>query len=117
MIFLFNEIVIGYESFYKKPKPSNGPCIDSLERMLATTKGSMFHCLGCDKVQRVCPSEISCQAMIDDIYRNCDEVTLPRRHFYFDPPVSKIIIDKENFKMKLNLNHRINSFQMENKYI
>ena len=88
-LFLLNTNVLGYKSSYKKPKLSNGPCIDSLETMQAITEGSEFHCLGCNTVQPTCPSEINCQAMIDNIYRNCDQVNLPRRYFHFDPPVSK----------------------------
>lgn len=74
---------------YKKPIPSNGPCIDSIERLEKATIDTTFECLGCYEVtQSICPSGIlNCQMMIDDIYRNCDKVNIPSRFFY-DPPVS-----------------------------
>lgn len=74
---------------YKKPIPSNGPCIDSIERLEKATIDKTFKCLGCYEVtQSTCPSDVlNCQMMIDDIYRNCDKVNIPSRFFY-DPPVS-----------------------------
>ena len=84
-----NIAVYGYKSTYKKPKPSNGPCIDNIERMESITEESNLNCLGCyDQSQPTCPTEIKCQTLIDDIYRTCDKVTLPHRRFFFDPPVS-----------------------------
>ena len=81
----------GYQNTYKKPIPSNGPCIDSIERMEKKASESNVICLGCyDVSQTTCPSDgkINCQKLIDDIYKNCDKVNLPWR-FYYDPPVSR----------------------------
>ena len=89
---------------YEKPKPSNGPCIDSIERMEAVIldtslpEEGMKFCLGCyETTQSSCPSltsislsssnKVHCQSLIDDIYKKCDQVLLPKRFFY-DPPVS-----------------------------
>ncbi len=78
---------------YKKPFPSNGPCIDSIEQLEEVFKESKLTCLGCyDNAQSSCPSSsrsggVGCQSLIDNMYRNCDKINLPQR-FFFDPPVS-----------------------------
>jgi hypothetical protein len=72
---------------YKKPKPSNGPCIDSIEHMFSTMeRNTGMKCLSCTKRTKA-TCDLGCQEHIDAIYRNCDGVTLPR-HYFFDPPVS-----------------------------
>jgi hypothetical protein len=90
LLTFLSDKVNGYKSKYQKPNPSNGPCIDSIEKMESVIKGSHLMCLGCyDKSQATCPSEtFNCQSMIDEIYRTCDGVTLPQRTFNYDPPVS-----------------------------
>ncbi len=66
---------------YKKPTPSNGPCIMKIEKL----EEAGLYCLGCSNaVKDVC--QMNCQEYIDDIYQSCDEITLPR-NYYYDPPV------------------------------
>ena len=86
---------------YKKPKPSNGPCIENLERMMVatitttttTTTSSIsteepINCLGCSQqAQETC--QITCQDIIDSIYEHCNGVHLPK-HYYYNPPVSTV---------------------------
>jgi hypothetical protein len=81
---------VEWKNQYHKPKPSNGPCIDILERVIAGQSGkNTFYCLGCSHLsQATCPW--SCQGFIDEMYRNCEGVSLPE-NYYFDPPVSHCI--------------------------
>ena len=78
-----------WTNHYHKPKPSNGPCINIIERieMIVVDRNGTNPslCIGCSLSQATCPS--SCQGYIDDLYRKCDGVTLPE-NYYFDPPVS-----------------------------
>jgi hypothetical protein len=79
---------IGYISDYKRPIPSNGPCIDIIEKIERLTTEKNVQCLGCYYVaQSECPTELNCQALINDMYTKCERINLPSR-FYFDPPVS-----------------------------
>ena len=65
---------------YKKPVPSNGPCIDTIEEMAGSG-----NCFGCSTAKDECG--VGCQELIDSIYTRCEGVTLPR-YYYYDPPVS-----------------------------
>lgn len=86
-----------YTINYEKPVPSNGPCIDSIEMMEELSKFSTLKCLGCyNNAQSSCPSsELKCQELIDNIYRDCDKINLPQR-FFFDPPVSVLCVFVQN---------------------
>jgi len=85
---LINGVTSQHFTNYKKPKPSNGPCIDSIESMLSTMeRKTEMKCLSCTK-QTKAMCDLGCQEHINAIYRTCPGVTLPR-HYYFDPPVSK----------------------------
>lgn len=79
-----------WKNQYHKPIPSNGPCIDTLENIITFQSGkNESFCLGCShSTQASCP--LSCQRFIDDMYRNCEGITLPENYF-FDPPVSNIV--------------------------
>ena len=70
---------------YKKPVPSNGPCIDKIEVMSATLQGGHENCFGCSVAKDECG--VGCQVLINSIYAACEGVTLPL-YYYFDPPVS-----------------------------
>ena len=89
---------------YKKPKPSNGPCIENLERMMVATTTTTtttttntssststeepINCLGCSQqAQETC--QITCQDIIDSIFEHCNGVHLPK-HYYYNPPVSTV---------------------------
>ena len=88
---------------YKKPKPSNGPCIENLERMMVATTTTTtttntsssisteepISCLGCSQqAQATC--QITCQDIIDSIFEHCNGVHLPK-HYYYNPPVSTTV--------------------------
>lgn len=78
-----------WKNVYKKPNPSNGPCIETIENMqdALNSRGSTDFCLGCATAQRMCPREPNCQSFIDNIYSLCKGVTLPIS-YYYDFPVS-----------------------------
>ena len=83
---------MAWKNQYHKPKPSNVPCIHALERIEKLGSSSMNKtlCLGCSQYsQATCP--FSCQSYINEIYRNCEGVLLPE-NYYFDPPVSEILM-------------------------
>ena len=73
---------------YKKPVPSNGPCIERIEELAATLEANSEtnNCLGCTAFAKD-ECSFGCQDLIDSIYDVCEGITLPR-YYYYDPPVS-----------------------------
>ena len=71
---------------YKKPNPSNGPCINNVESFAVAG----IDCLGCSNLA-LDTCQTNCQELVDAIYSTCDGVTLPR-YYYYDPPVREIFL-------------------------
>ncbi|GMH68414.1 hypothetical protein TrVE_jg580 [Triparma verrucosa] len=95
-------MVFDPQSTYQKPTPLARDCIRTIQTIneLAVDPENSNplagrRCIGCVPVQKSCPPDPDCQALIDDMYVNCadnrgsvetheDGVTLPDGYFY-DP--------------------------------
>ncbi|GMH79956.1 hypothetical protein TL16_g08338 [Triparma laevis f. inornata] len=87
-------------STYQKPSPPARDCIRTIQTINELSVdpnniGNGRQCIGCVPVQKSCPPDPDCQALIDTMYVNCadnrgsetaheDGVTLPDGYFY-DP--------------------------------
>lgn len=94
------------KNVYKKPNPSNGPCIENIENMQDTLNSleATEFCLGCATAQRYCLKTPNCQNFIDNMYSLCKGVTLPMS-YYYDYPMNTIdgTFDSEDVQRRLRL--------------
>ncbi|CAM9867164.1 unnamed protein product [Ascophyllum nodosum] len=88
-VFAFSAMLLsvhatGITTDYLKPTVSSKACVGTTELIATKTEGlgNSGACMQCDPANNVCPP--GCQALIDNLYVDCDGVTLPDGLFY-DP--------------------------------
>ncbi|CAM9350275.1 unnamed protein product, partial [Phaeothamnion confervicola] len=69
---------------YEKPTVSSETCVETAASVKDKTTewGNGGSCMGCDPTLGICPP--GCQALVDQLYQDCDGVTMPDG-LYYDP--------------------------------